>query len=567
MVQVPASRLPLAERLRPTRLDDLVGNPRARYELRTWAQKWDEGQVPARKAAVLSGPPGVGKTTAALALAQEFGWTLVEMNASDARNEAAINQVAGRASVSHTLGETVGRKGPRHALILLDEADCLTGRLTERAKPRPSPPNLSDFLRGRYGSIDALNAAWGLLPKAKPRAFEDWSAVPRSPGNAGWARRPSARRDLDDWRSSGRTSDLSDRGGLGAIAQLAKSTRQPIILTVNDDRTLTRYSPLFRTGVLRIRFYPVRDNELAQLVERVARSEGITLHPGALDSIVKRARGDVRAVLNDLDAIAPLAPGPWQLSVLGFRDLAADFIALTEEALTTPRYYRSVEIQDRLDAPPDDLLPWIEENLPQFAPDGKHRDEGFRVLAVAERFLARARRARVYGLWSYASELMTGGVSLSLHDAPGEAGTSGVAFPQFLSEMGRSRANRAMRDALAKKAGRHFHMSKAKSRELLLPLLEGVFPGAMRRGARSELRQTAAMVTRELELTPEELAFLLRSEPDSRGVAELLAEASTPGRAGDAKEAEPVQARRGTAPDAPDEPQKRVQRQLSDFGG
>ncbi len=123
----PRPPLPLAERLRPSRLDDVVGNPRARYELRAWGQEWQRGQTPGRRAAILSGPPGVGKTTAALALAAEFGWNVVEMNASDARNEAAVEQVAGRASVSHTLGESMA-KGPRHALILLDEADCLTGR-------------------------------------------------------------------------------------------------------------------------------------------------------------------------------------------------------------------------------------------------------------------------------------------------------------------------------------------------------------------------------------------------------------------------------------------------------
>ena len=560
------SRLPLSERLRPSRLDDIVGNPRARYELRAWAMQWQEGQIPSRRAAVLSGPPGVGKTTAALALAAELGWTLVEMNASDARNEAAVEQVAGRASVSHTLDATVTGKRARHALILLDEADCLTGRLTETARARPTPSALADFLRGRYGTIGALNAAWGLLPKAKPRAFEDWTAVPRSPGNAGWARLPAARKDIDDWKSSGRSTDLSDHGGLGAITRLARSTRQPIVLTVNDDRTLTRYSSVFRTGVVRIRFYPVREAELAAFVQRVARNEGILLHPGALESIVKRSHGDVRAALNDLDAIAPLAPGPWQLSVLGFRDLAADFVALTEEALTNPRYYRSVEIQDRLDATPDDLLPWIEENLPGFAPDAGHRDASFRVLAVADQFLARARRARVYGLWSYASELMTGGVSLALHDGPGQGSGAGVSFPQFLGEMGRSRSLRATRESLAKKAGHRFHLSTAKSREIVLPFLERVFAAATGRGSRAELRRRAAEISRELELTPEEVAFLLGTEPDARVVTELLGGQAglPPGEGSDEEGASPEAGPPVTS--APGELPKRVQRQLSDFG-
>jgi len=555
------ARLPLSERLRPSRLDDIVGNPRARYELRAWANQWQAGPPPDRRAAVLSGPPGVGKTTAALALANEMGWTLVEMNASDARNEVAVEQVAGRASLSHTLGEPMAGPGPRHALILLDEADCLTGRLTESARARPAPAALSDFLRGRYGTVDALNAAWGLLPKGKPKPFVDWSALPRSPGNSAWARLPAARRDIDEWRSTGRSADLSDRGGLGAITRLVRSTHQPIVLTVNDDRTLTRYSPIFRNQVLRIRFYPVRDAELATFVERVARSERIALHPGTLDSIVKRAHGDARAALNDLDAIAPLPAGPWQLTVLGFRDQAADFVALTEEALTTPRYYRNVEIQDRLDATPDDLLPWIEENLPAFAPDARHRDAAFRVLAVAEQFLARARRARVYGLWSYASEVMTGGVSLALHDGPGAG--RGVSFPQFLGEMGSSRVMRATRESVAKKSGARFHLSKAKSREIVLPLLEYLYTAAAARGARAEVRRVAVALSRELELTADELAFLLRAEPDSSIVKELL---GGPKEGPAVEEPDEQPAPTGEFRGSAGEPAKRVQRQLSDFG-
>ena len=536
----------------------MVGNPRARYELRAWGNEWQEGRTPARRAAVLSAPPGIGKTTAALALAAELGWTPVEMNASDARNETAVEQVAGRASVSHTLGETPTGKGPRHALILLDEADCLTGRLTEAARPRPSPPSLAEFLRGRYGTVGALNEAWGLKPKAKPRPFDDWESVPRSPGNFAWARLAPARQDLDDWRSTGRTPDLSDRGGLGAIARLVRSTHQPIVLTVNDDRSLTRYSPVFRTGVLRIRFYPVREAELSAFVEKVAGHEGIVLHPGALRAIVERARGDVRGALNDLDAIAPLAPGAWQLSVLGVRDLQADFVELTEDVLAHPRYFRNVEVQDRLDATPDDLLPWIEENLPLFAPDARHRDAAYRVLAVADRFLTRARRARTYGLWSYASELMTGGVSLALHDT--SVGGGGVAFPQFLSEMGRSRSLRAIRDSLAEKAGRRFHVSVAKGRELILPFLEGIFAAGTGRTAHAEVRRVAAEIAHELELTPEEVGFLLGAPPDARSVTELLARSAAPVRGYGPDDRD---ATYDTSPDAG----RRVQRQLSEFGG
>jgi DNA polymerase III delta prime subunit len=554
MVDPGASRLPLTERVRPTRLDDLIGNPRAREDLRHWADLWDSPNPPSRRAAVLSGPAGVGKTSAALALARERGWTVVEMNASDARNESAINQVAGRASITHTLGERGASGRPARALILLDEADCLTGRLTEAAPVKVEPPPLREYLRGRYRTVEALNEAYGLGSSAKLRAFADWESVPKSPGNASWAKLPAARRDLDDWRGSQRTADVSDRGGLGAIARLVRTTHQPLLLTVNDEHPLTRYSPVFRTSVLRVRFYPIRDVELRSRLERIARSERIALVDGALDAIVRRARGDVRAALNDLEAIAPLVPGPLQLSVLGTRDLASDFAALTEEVLTHPRFYRSVEIQDRLDAPPDDLLPWIEENIPHFAPDAQHRASSYDVLSVAERFLARARRARVWSLWSYASEVMTGGVALAMRDRDTSVG-GGASFPQFLGEMGRSRGMRGVRDGLVVKMSLRFHLSHEKCREGLLPFLEELLRPLKGRKTPAAHRDLRRRIARELELTPEEVAFLLRAEPESPEVREVLG--------GSDEGVPPDEALR---PSPKDPASKRRQRQLSDFG-
>lgn len=560
------SRLPLAERLRPSRLDEVIGNLAARTQLRNWAERWREGPPPPQRAAVLSGPPGVGKTSAALALAADFGWSVVEMNASDARNERAIDQVAGRASITHSLVEFASGKGPRRSLILLDEADSLSGRVTETARSASSPVVLREFLRGRYGSVEALNTAWGVSSTGKPVAFESWEKVPRSPGNHSWARLSAARRDLEDWRGASKPRDTSDRGGLAAIARLVRSTRQPLVLTVNDDRVLTRYSPLFRTAVARVRFYPIRDRELSTQLLAIAKRERIDLVAGVIDAIVRRSHGDLRAALNDLDAILPLPRGPLQLAAFGSRDTAADFEAITAEVLSTARFYRSVEIRDRLDAPPDDLFPWIEENLPHFAPDAAHRAEAFDRLAAAERLLARARRFRVWGLWSYASELQTGGVGLAIRDAPVPV-FGRAQFPRFLGEMGRSRSVRAVRESVVRKSGTRFHLSREKSRETVLPFLEELFYALRDPRNGAALWTVARAIVRELELSDEEIGYLADTETEAsiflalRASPEPVNAESEPVPAPSAEEVSDA----GDSRSATD--RRRVQRQLSDFGG
>ena len=118
------------EKYRPTRLEEVVGNPAAIADLRRWADGWARGR-PAKRAVILQGDAGVGKTSAALALAQEMGWALIEMNASDSRNADAIEKVATRGSVLQTFsptGEFLRAEQGGRKLILLDDADNAFGR-------------------------------------------------------------------------------------------------------------------------------------------------------------------------------------------------------------------------------------------------------------------------------------------------------------------------------------------------------------------------------------------------------------------------------------------------------
>src|SRR5437773_5546595 len=119
-----------AEKYRPKSLRDVVGNPTAVAELEKWALSWDKGR-PDKRAVILAGPPGTGKTSAALALANDLGWAVVEMNASDRRNAEAVRQVALRGAVTQTFsdtGEFLTTAAGGRKLVILDEADNLLGR-------------------------------------------------------------------------------------------------------------------------------------------------------------------------------------------------------------------------------------------------------------------------------------------------------------------------------------------------------------------------------------------------------------------------------------------------------
>lgn len=74
-----------------------------------------------KKALLLHGPPGCGKTSAVYALAKEKNMELIEVNASDFRNADKINSTVGNAVNQMSLFA-------RQKLILVDEVDGLAGR-------------------------------------------------------------------------------------------------------------------------------------------------------------------------------------------------------------------------------------------------------------------------------------------------------------------------------------------------------------------------------------------------------------------------------------------------------
>ncbi len=93
------------EKYRPKTLDDVIGNPGAVSSLRLWAESWEKG-IPEKRAVVLIGTPGIGKTTSAEALAMDMGWSVVEMNASDQRTGDAIENIAIRGSKFNTFSDS-----------------------------------------------------------------------------------------------------------------------------------------------------------------------------------------------------------------------------------------------------------------------------------------------------------------------------------------------------------------------------------------------------------------------------------------------------------------------------
>ncbi|KAL6122611.1 hypothetical protein NUSPORA_00281 [Nucleospora cyclopteri] len=109
----PIKNLQWSEKYRPRTRDELVGNPGAIKQLEEFLDN------PNKTAAVISGSPGLGKTTVVEVLCREKNIICIEFNASDIRNKKAlIKEVRTRIGT-----ESLSR---RKRVIVMDEVDGMT---------------------------------------------------------------------------------------------------------------------------------------------------------------------------------------------------------------------------------------------------------------------------------------------------------------------------------------------------------------------------------------------------------------------------------------------------------
>ncbi len=106
------------EKYRPKFLADLKGQEQAVVKLREFLEHF--GRPRSKNALALHGPPGVGKTTLAHVAANELGFELFELNASDLRNKDKLHEILRPATEQRSLM----KKGK---IILVDEVDGISG--------------------------------------------------------------------------------------------------------------------------------------------------------------------------------------------------------------------------------------------------------------------------------------------------------------------------------------------------------------------------------------------------------------------------------------------------------
>jgi replication factor C large subunit len=388
---------------------------------------------PKNKAVILLGKPGTGKTSSAIALAKDYNWTPIELNTSDARNAQKIKTIATYGAMNETFSEN------------------------------------GTFISSKTGGhkLIILDEADNLYERVE---------------------------------SSNIHNDLSDRGGKKAIIDTIEITSQPIILIVNDYYKLIKGNgePLKNICKL-IRFYDPYPNQVIGLLKKICLSENINIDQKVLKIIADRSKGDIRSAINDLQSVSMNRTqiDSTNLEVLGYRDREKDIFNFIREVFKTKNLKSIRESINHINLDPNLLILWLNENLPKEYLDRTDLINGFEALSQADIFLSRTFQCQNYCLWSYAYDIMNGGIAVAKHHTyPNDK----YNFPVWIKDRKKVKSESDLKNIIINKLSKETHLSNKKNKGEVYFYFIQMFKNNT---------SFAINMKKKLDLTEKEVEFLL----------------------------------------------------------
>lgn len=362
----------LSEKYRPKKYSEMIGQEKAVIEVKIFLKEF-----PKKKALLLYGPPGTGKTTLATVAARENEAEIFELNSSDLRNRAKLEEVLKPASVQTSLFK-------KKKILLVDEVDGVTG---------------------------------------------------------------------------------TDIGGIPELIRIVEKSSHPIIITGNDIWQ-TKLAPL-RPHCKLVEMKSLSTDILSEHLRHIAIKENVEENLHFLRQIAIKSQGDVRAALNDFQTYSI---DKESLTVNQDKRHREDSIFNILKLLFQERS-DFLELFDTTDMSLDEILLWIEENIPR-----EYQDEAlaqaYKELSNADVHRGRIYRQQHWRFLVYQNIFQSAGISYAKKKA--KAGFTKYERPKRILKIWLNNQKTAKKKTIAQKYARFVHCSVKRALrdfELLKPIM------------------------------------------------------------------------------------------------
>ena len=317
---------------------------------------------------LLYGAPGCGKTSSVYAIANELGYEILELNASDVRNKKSIEAI---------LGNSVGQMSlfGKGKIILVDEVDGLSG--------------------------------------------------------------------------------MKDRGGALAVSRLIKDSHWPIVATANDAWG-KKLSPL-RKVCQKVEFKTLNYLSVLKVLKSICEKEEVEYDEVTLKNLARRAGGDLRGAINDLQTLANIGKVINTIDDIGEREKTDSIMNALMLVFKSKKVENVLGAFDNVNADYREVMMWVDENLPKEY-SGSNLVQAYHWISRADMFNGRIRRRQYWRFLVYIYSLLTAGVATAKDEK--RLGFTSYRRSGRILKLWQAKMKNAKKWAIAEKVAEYNHTSK-----------------------------------------------------------------------------------------------------------
>ncbi len=393
-----------SEKYRPASYFEIKGQDLAVRKIKEFISEFNLSKITKKrikKAIILHGPPGTGKTTLAHVTAKETNSEIFELNASDLRNREKLREILKPAIEQQSLTK-------KSKIILIDE-------------------------------VDGISA--------------------------------------------------TDRGGLLELLGLIEKTQYPVIITANDiwDK---KFNVLRKKSEI-IQLKEVEYRIIKDILINILKKENLFIPHDILTSISIKAKGDIRAAINDLHAIAHSEKNELSPELFDERNKEIDIFNALRLIFKNKPTKETLEIFDSVNMPLDKIILWIEENIPAEY-QGEELAKAINALTKADLFKGRIYKQQYWRFLVYENIFLSYGISAAKKQP--RTGFTSYKKPTRILKIWMYNQRNAKKKSIAQKYAEYVHVSyKRAMREF--PIIKQII-------------KSNQEIERELKLDKDEIEYL-----------------------------------------------------------
>lgn len=279
----------------------------------------------------------------------------------------------------------------------------------------------------------------------------------------------------------------SDFGGLQELIKLIEFSFHPIIITANDiwDKKFNELRK--KTEILQLKEISYRI--IKDILIEILKKEKKFINNDTLTNIAVKAKGDLRAAINDIQTISGVA-GSLQISI-DERNKEIDIFNVLRAIFKGNPNEELLKIFESVNKPADEIMLWIEENIPAEY-NGKELARACDLLGKADIFRRRIYRQQYWRLLLYQNAFLSYGIS-SAKSGKQKTGFTNYKKPTRILKIWLNNQKIEKKKSIAKKFASYTHIGEKRALNEF-PIIRNFL--------------TKPEIQKELKLNAEEIEYL-----------------------------------------------------------